>query len=185
MLSISRSGDDDIGGERISVILGVGCYWVQVCSQSVHPSMHTYVFICAFVREQCHAKMLYTHIRTYSNALDCSDCRVPRSIPCSLLLTHTACGFLSWALTAITVRKELLQSASLSCSSQHNWAALKTTTDSQQLSYLKQQHTQSFFLSPVDTDTSIHLNSFSRANTHTDTHRQTCVYVHKTSTIWS
>lgn len=26
VLSISRSGDDDIGGERISVILGVGCY---------------------------------------------------------------------------------------------------------------------------------------------------------------
>lgn len=26
VLSISRSGDDDIGGQRISVILGVGCY---------------------------------------------------------------------------------------------------------------------------------------------------------------
>lgn len=143
----------------------------------------TYVFICAFVCKQCHAKMQYTHIRTYSNALDCNDCRVPRTIPCSLLLTHslrfsfmsTDCNYSKKRVVAIS-QSILQQPTQLSCSENHNRQPATILSETQ-------QHTQSFFLSPVDTYTSIHLNRFSRANTHTHTHRQTCVYVHKTSTI--
>lgn len=104
VLSISRSGDER-GGERISVILGEGCYWGLDCSLGVHPSMCICMFICAFG----YALAMNYNVQTCAEWCQGTHRHTLKQLrqAAGAYRAHSVHVLFLWALTAITVKQNL------------------------------------------------------------------------------